>query len=90
MTGAELREYRQEIGLTVEDLASRLGIAPLELEAWEASEVACSDYPVLLEHAMDKIEYDVNGMTDEEFQALQDRINRALEPAASGAARTSE
>jgi transcriptional regulator with XRE-family HTH domain len=87
MTGIELRQYREEIGLTVEDLASRLGIAPAELAGWEAADVACSLYPMLLEHAMAKVEYDLTAMSEEEFKALQQRVEQALGPIVPEAAR---
>jgi transcriptional regulator with XRE-family HTH domain len=87
MTGAELIEYRKELNLTTEDLAARLGIAPQELDAWEVAEVACDQYPMLLEHAMNAVEYDINGMTDEEFHALQERIEQVIGPREAGGER---
>jgi transcriptional regulator with XRE-family HTH domain len=79
MTGSELRKYREEIGLSIDDLADRLGVPPAELAGWEAADVACSLYPMLLEHAMAKVEYDLTAMSEEEFKALRERVERALE-----------
>jgi transcriptional regulator with XRE-family HTH domain len=77
MTGTELIEYRQELNLTQEQLAERLEIDVSVLKEWEAAAVACSDFPVLLEYAMDAVDYNVNGMTDEEYQAIKKRVDEA-------------
>jgi transcriptional regulator with XRE-family HTH domain len=77
MTGVELAECRQELNLTQEQLAEHLAIDVSVLKEWEAAAVACADYPMLLEHAMDSVDYDVNGMTDEEFEAIKRRVDEA-------------
>ncbi|HKX27019.1 MAG TPA: helix-turn-helix transcriptional regulator [Blastocatellia bacterium] len=52
MTGQELQAKREELGLTTAELAERLGVAITQIESWEAQDIACRDFPALLQRAM--------------------------------------
>jgi transcriptional regulator with XRE-family HTH domain len=77
MTGQELREYREELGLTQEKLAAKLEIDVSVLGDWEVAVVACSDFPVLLELALDSVDAVDDDMDDERFAALTRRVDEA-------------
>jgi transcriptional regulator with XRE-family HTH domain len=81
MTGKELSAIREQLNLTVEELAGELGIEPWELGKWEASDIAFESHTTLLELAMNQVHYEHTRMPDDEFAALQERIERALNPA---------
>jgi transcriptional regulator with XRE-family HTH domain len=78
MTGAELAESRRELNLSQERLAELLGIEESELRSWEDALMAGGDYPRLLELAMAQVEYEATAMPDDEFRALQNRIEERL------------
>jgi transcriptional regulator with XRE-family HTH domain len=44
MTGDELRKRREDLGLTQEQLATALGVAPNTVARWERSERAIPPY----------------------------------------------
>jgi len=80
MTGAELRERREALGLTPEQLAEKFRCEADMITIWEDPEgvEACCAYPGLLDLAMDELEYEANAMSDEEFAALRARAVEAV------------
>ncbi|MCI0393211.1 MAG: helix-turn-helix domain-containing protein [Acidobacteria bacterium] len=82
MTGAELKARREALGLTIEQLSEKLDVTPARIvEDWENNldVQACVKYSArMLELAMDQLEYLATSMSDEEFKALQNRVDGAL------------
>jgi transcriptional regulator with XRE-family HTH domain len=52
MRETTLTEWREELKLTVEELAGELGVTPAEIAAWERDEASCP-YQKMLELAME-------------------------------------
>jgi transcriptional regulator with XRE-family HTH domain len=54
MRDVTLTDYRNELGLTVEQLADQLGVSAVDLTAWERDEGACP-FPRMLELAVEMV-----------------------------------
>lgn len=55
MTGAELRQWRERVGLTQAHLALRLGVTPNTVARWERGEMRIQ-HPGMVALAMHRIE----------------------------------
>ncbi len=56
MTGMELKEWRQMMGLTQDDLARRLGVIRLTVARWETG---TRSIPSFLSLALEALEYQI-------------------------------
>jgi transcriptional regulator with XRE-family HTH domain len=79
MSGSELKQRRLEMKLSIKDLAERLGVIEATLMMWEEQEKACLQFERMLELAMSSIEAEVFGLTDEEMNEIQRKVNEVLE-----------
>jgi transcriptional regulator with XRE-family HTH domain len=75
MTGIELREIRQQLGLSQADLAARLEIWIEDLERLESEERVSR----ILELAMNWIEFEILKPADSELADTHRRVAEALE-----------
>jgi transcriptional regulator with XRE-family HTH domain len=64
MTGAELKQSREDLKLTQEQLAEVLGIEVTELIEWEASEVAGGKHEMILNLAINCLEMEAEFESD--------------------------
>jgi transcriptional regulator with XRE-family HTH domain len=72
MSGLELKKRRQNMRLSVEDLAERLGVIPATLMMWEDQETACLQFSRMLESAMNWIGFELTRPSDDaEFRSAK-------------------
>jgi transcriptional regulator with XRE-family HTH domain len=79
MTGKELKAKAAELDLTEAELAQKLGVSMSDIIKWQREEKPLGKLNKLLELSLSAIEYEADRMTDEEFEAIQEQINEAME-----------
>lgn len=69
MTDMTLKERREFLKYSQEEMANLLGVSPLEIATWERDEASCP-YGKMLELAMNAVYYEAQETRDDEFNAL--------------------
>jgi transcriptional regulator with XRE-family HTH domain len=78
MTGNELRQKREELGLTVEQLAELLKVEPEEIRIWESHILVCAKFWSIFEMAMKWLEFELTSPSSSEIEETLARAEAAL------------
>jgi transcriptional regulator with XRE-family HTH domain len=79
MTGKELKAKLAELDLTEAELAQKLEVSMTDVIKWQREEKPLGKLNKILELSVSALQYEADRMTDEEFEAIQEQINEAME-----------